>query len=66
LDDDGRINVDHERGIVFVAKAESISEASEKVEEAISHVNGDFHHRPDIGSIEMLNKKKERIQQMRK
>ncbi|MBN2371017.1 MAG: phosphoribosylamine--glycine ligase [Vicinamibacteria bacterium] len=53
-EDDGRLRVGTERGIAFVAEAPTVPEASIKVEAAIASVQGDFFHRRDIGSVEMM------------
>jgi phosphoribosylamine--glycine ligase len=49
LDNDGKLNVGTERGIAFIAKANTIKEANEKVEKAVSMLKGEFHYRKDIG-----------------
>jgi phosphoribosylamine--glycine ligase len=54
LDEDGKLRVGTERGIAFVSKADTISEAKKLIEEAISMIEGDFHYREDIGSEEMI------------
>jgi phosphoribosylamine--glycine ligase len=54
LDNHGKLRVGGERGIAFVAKDATIMHANKAVEKAISMVEGDFHHRHDIGTIEMM------------
>ena len=57
LDDTGKLNVGTERGIAFIAKASTIYEANEKVEKAISFVNGKFYYRKDIGTKDLVDSK---------
>ncbi len=57
LDNSGKLNVGTERGIAFVAKAPTIEEANEKVETAISLVNGKFYYRKDIGTKDLVDSK---------
>ena len=57
LDDTGKLNVGTERGIAFIAKAPTIEEANEKVEKAISLVNGKFYYRKDIGTKDLVDSK---------
>jgi phosphoribosylamine--glycine ligase len=54
LDETGRLNVGCERGIAFVAKADSINKSNNLVEKAISMVSGDFHYRQDIGTTDTI------------
>ncbi len=56
LDAEGHLNVGHERGIALVAEAPTVPEAHEKVEAAMAAVEGDFYHRHDIGSPELLER----------
>lgn len=53
----GRLRNGCERGIAFVAKADTIFEASEFIEHAITLIDGEFHYRYDIGSLELLDAK---------
>ena len=57
LVDIGKYNVGTERGIAFIAKAVTIEEANEKVEKAISLVDGKFYYRKDIGTRELIDSK---------
>ncbi len=57
LDRQGRLRNGGERGIAFVAKADTIFEANELIEHAITLIDGDFHYRYDIGSLELLDTK---------
>jgi len=57
LGDGGKLNVGSERGIAFIAKADTIFEANEKVDRAISAVEGDFYYRYDIGTRELIESK---------
>ncbi len=66
LDDNGKLNVGTERGIAFIAKAQTIEEANEKVEKAISLVNGEFYYRKDIGTRNLIDSKVDRIKGLRK
>jgi phosphoribosylamine--glycine ligase len=54
LDENGKLRVGCERGIVFASKADTISKANDLVEQAISMIDGDFHYRLDIGTKEMI------------
>jgi phosphoribosylamine--glycine ligase len=54
IDEKDKLRVGTERGIAFVSKADTINEANNLVEKAISMINGDFHYREDIGSEEMI------------
>jgi phosphoribosylamine--glycine ligase len=54
LDNKGNLRVGCERGIAFVSKEDTISKANEMVEKAISMIEGDFHYRKDIGTLEMI------------
>ncbi len=49
MDEKGSLNVGSERGLAVVAKADTIIQASEKVEKGIKSIKGDFHYRADIG-----------------
>ncbi len=66
LDNAGRLNVGTERGIALIAKAQTIEEANEKVEKAISLVGGEFHYRKDIGTRELINSKIDHIKRLRR
>jgi phosphoribosylamine--glycine ligase len=57
LDRKGRLRNGCERGIAFVAKADTIFEANELIEHAITLIDGEFHYRYDIGSLELLDTK---------
>lgn len=57
LDNTGKLNVGTERGIAFIAKAPTIEEANEKVEKAISYLNGKFYYRKDIGTKDLVDSK---------
>ena len=65
LDDQDQLNVGSERGISFVAKANSIQDANAKVENAISKIEGSFQYRPDIGSQELIEKKISKVKKLR-
>ena len=65
LDDTGKLNVGTERGIAFIAKAPTIEEANEKVEKAISLVNGKFYYRKDIGTKDMIDSKIANVNRLR-
>jgi phosphoribosylamine--glycine ligase len=51
------LNVGTERGIAFIAKAPTIEDANDKVEKAISIVNGEFFYRKDIGTTDLIESK---------
>lgn len=65
LDNSGKLNVGTERGIAFIAKAQTIDEANEKVEKAISHVEGKFHYRKDIGTKYSVDSKIANVNRLR-
>jgi phosphoribosylamine--glycine ligase len=50
VDNHGKLRVGCERGIALVSKGETIAEANEFVEKAISMIDGDFYYRVDIGT----------------
>ena len=64
-DPEGRLNVGTERGVAFVARAPSIEAAHRKVEEAIATVEGEFFHRPDIGTRALLDAKIRHLNRLR-
>ena len=66
FDDNGKLRVGCERGIAFIAKADTIFKANQMVEKAISMVNGDFHYREDIGTKQLINSKIEQAKEVRK
>ena len=65
LTDNGKLNVGTERGIAFIAKANTIYKANEMVDGAISRVKGDFYHREDIGTKELIESKVKHVYEMR-
>lgn len=65
-DEQGNLNVGHERGLAFLAAAPSIPEAGRKVEEAIATVGGEFYHRDDIGTETLLAVKVARAGELRR
>lgn len=64
IDNNGKLNVGTERGIAFIAKAKTIEECNEKVEKAISCINGEFYHRKDIGTRDLINSKIDHIKRL--
>jgi phosphoribosylamine--glycine ligase len=50
VDNQGKLRVGCERGIALVSKGETIEEANELVEKAISMIDGNFYYREDIGT----------------
>ncbi|NJD77309.1 MAG: phosphoribosylamine--glycine ligase [Candidatus Methanoperedens sp.] len=64
-DNTGKLNVGTERGIAFIAGAQTIEEANEKVEKAISLVSGKFYYRKDIGTTDLIDSKVEHIKRLR-
>jgi phosphoribosylamine--glycine ligase len=66
VDNQGRLNIGSERGIAFIAKENTIFAANEKVEQAISMVKGDFYHRDDIGTKELIGSKIAHVSRLRK
>lgn len=65
IDNTGKLNVGTERGIAFIAKAPTIEEANEKVEKAISLVNGIFYYRKDIGTKDLVGSKIDHVKRLR-
>ena len=65
LDDSGHLNVGSERGIAFLAKGDTIAEANGIVEQAVSHVNGRFYYRHDIGSSGLIEEKRRHVEALR-
>jgi diaminobutyrate acetyltransferase len=65
VNDGGRLNVGSERGIAFIAAADSVERAHERVEKAIASVSGTFFHRPDIGTSELLESKVDHVARLR-
>jgi len=66
IDKEGRLNIGSERGIAFIAKDDTIFDANEKIEKAISLVKGNFYHRSDIGAKEMIESKITHVGRLRK
>jgi len=66
IDNEGRLNIGSERGIAFIAKDDTIFDANEKIEKAISLVKGNFYHRSDIGAKEMIESKITHVGRLRK
>ncbi len=65
IDNTGKLNVGTERGIAFIAKATTIEDANEKVEKAISLVNGKFYYRKDIGTKDLVDSKIDHVHRLR-
>ncbi|MCF7878238.1 MAG: phosphoribosylamine--glycine ligase [Candidatus Omnitrophica bacterium] len=65
LDKNDKLEVGSERGIAFLAAAETIEEANKKVESAIAKVKGDFYYRKDIGTKQMIEEKIKNGEKMR-
>lgn len=51
------VQMSSSRSIALVGIANSICEASEKVENSLSHIHGNYYVRHDIGSREMMERK---------
>jgi phosphoribosylamine--glycine ligase len=64
--DDGRMNVGTERGVALLANAETINLAYQKIEKAVSTVQGNFHYRGDIGSPPLIKSKIDSVKQITK
>lgn len=64
IDNKSKLNVGTERGIAFIAKAPTIEECNEKVENAISHVRGEFYYRKDIGTRDLINSKIDHVKKL--
>lgn len=62
---DGKLEVGSERGIAFLAMAETVEEANHKIESAISKVKGDFYYRKDIGTKKLIEQKIRNVEKMR-
>ncbi len=65
LDDNGCLKVGTERGIALIAKGNTIEDAGSKVQNAIAHIQGDFHYRSDIGTTGLIGSKKEQADRLR-
>ncbi|MCF7916877.1 MAG: phosphoribosylamine--glycine ligase [Candidatus Omnitrophica bacterium] len=65
LDQENKLNVGSERGIAFLTKADSLEEANQKIEKAISKVKGDFYYRKDIGTKELIDEKINNVKKLR-
>jgi len=65
IDDQGKLNIGSERGIAFIAKGKTIFDANEKVEQAISLVKGNFYHRGDIGTKELIESRIDHVKELR-
>ena len=57
LDTNNKLNVGDERGIALLTKDASRDNAHKRIEAAIKQVSGDFHHREDIGSNNLIERK---------
>ena len=66
FDHNGKLRVGCERGIAFIAKADTIFKANQMVEKAISMIDGNFHYRGDIGTKRLINSKIEQAKEVRK
>jgi len=66
VDEERNLNVDTERGIAFLAKAKTITAAYKKIEDAISKVKGNFFHRHDIGTSELIKSKIDNVKKLTK
>ena len=64
VEDGGKLKVGHERGIAFLARGDTIFDANEKVETAVSNLEGDFHYRSDIGSRQLIKTKIEAVKKL--
>jgi phosphoribosylamine--glycine ligase len=62
--DGGGLDVGSERGIAFVARADSVENAHERVEAAIATVSGTFFHREDIATAGLIAAKVERMKRL--
>ncbi|MCX8163392.1 MAG: phosphoribosylamine--glycine ligase [Candidatus Micrarchaeota archaeon] len=54
------------RAIALLAKAETIEQASQKIENSISSIQGPLWYRKDIGSKELLEKRFQHMKEIRK
>jgi len=54
----GLLHVGSERGIAVIAEGSTIPEANERVESAIETIEGTFVHRSDIGTTELIMRKR--------
>lgn len=50
LDERGVLNVGTERGVALIANGKRLRDANQKIEEAVSMIDGKFHYRSDIGN----------------
>ncbi|MGC8663545.1 MAG: phosphoribosylamine--glycine ligase [Thermoplasmata archaeon] len=61
---DGKIYTTHSRSIAFVGVHEKIDNAEKIVEESLKYVKGNVYVRHDIGKLETINKKIERMREI--
>jgi len=61
----GQLYVGSERGLAFIATGEDVSTANQKVDKAISLVEGDFYYRYDIATQELIDKKNKHIHSLK-
>lgn len=64
-DDNGKLNVGTERGVAFLAMADTIAAANEKIETALDAVTGDFYYRSDIGTRELTQAKIQAVNRLK-
>jgi phosphoribosylamine--glycine ligase len=65
LAEGGGLDVGSERGIAFLAAADTVEGAHDRVEAAIAAVSGSFFHREDIGTADLVASKAEHLRQLR-
>ena len=54
------------RSAAVVGVADTIEEAEKIAESAIQHIKGDVFYRKDIGTLDLINKRIERMKELRK
>lgn len=60
-----QLSVGSERGLAFIATGEDVTTANQKVDKAISLVDGDFYYRYDIATQELIEKKNKHVHSLK-
>ena len=62
----GKLYITGSRSAAVVGVADTIEEAEKIAESAIQHIKGDVFYRKDIGTLDLINKRIERMKELRK
>ncbi len=63
---DGKLYTTGSRSAAVVGVADNIKEAEKIAESAIQHIRGDIFYRKDIGTLNLINKRIEKMKKLRK